>query len=803
MMKTTKSAIFSILSAAAMLAMSPGAMAHKGDLYHQKIILPIPLIHATEHGGDIAEIKRLIASGVNINARNESGWTALHFAAIGGHAEFVKILIAAGVGVNIKDIGLLGIGGDTALDLAEEYGQPEIADILRNADYWREKYPQEQEAKRKRQVEAERKRKEEEAERVRQAEAEKIRQEEEAERVRQAKAEKIRQAVEAERVRQAEAERIRQEEEERIRQEEQLGSLPEDEEEGEIDLIWAAKKGSTVVVKAFINDGADVNAIDKNGNAVLMWASHNGHAEVVKILITAGATVDATNNDGNTALFLAANKGHAEVAKALIAAAANIHAWNRHGNTVLHAAAYFGNAEVAKVLIAAGANIHAQNRDNHPAFIVAENREHYEVMEITMPEEEKERRAELKRQEEIERKERERLAEIERQEQERKERERLAKEQEKLAREQERLAEEQERKLLQPSGSGWEFLYKITDSSKWHKSKTWFNSRMQKAIDEQNKKIEQEQNRRLQEIRREEERKKTESNVEAGIGFLVGGLAGGDNTDAYLDAAADAASTWADRRSEISDWSSGQNVIVSQWRNAAAAELEIYGESHAVRFIVPPNTLNDNVGGKKTFARYVGKLENGCTAFLVRPKLALTNTHCVCEGDDPDCPKPMEPSDIKLSFQGNDLTGENNIVVGVHSYNYNDYNDFRNDYAILRLDKSPNLGGHLELAETFDGTEHIATAGYPGDIADGNVMSALWGCPAKRTRKKTIRFDNKDCHSYGGASGSPYIAVDGPNKHKVVGIHAFGHRVENDNGGGPLVDTFYEQVQDIIRKEGL
>ena len=47
--------------------------------------------------GDTVRVKSLLANGADINAKNESGWTSLMFAALGGQTEVVNVLLANGL----------------------------------------------------------------------------------------------------------------------------------------------------------------------------------------------------------------------------------------------------------------------------------------------------------------------------------------------------------------------------------------------------------------------------------------------------------------------------------------------------------------------------------------------------------------------------------------------------------------------------------------------------------------------------------------------------------------------------------
>ena len=53
--------------------------------------------------GDIKRVRSLISTGVDVNARIMSAWTALHEAAVGGHKDVVELLIAKGAEIDARD----------------------------------------------------------------------------------------------------------------------------------------------------------------------------------------------------------------------------------------------------------------------------------------------------------------------------------------------------------------------------------------------------------------------------------------------------------------------------------------------------------------------------------------------------------------------------------------------------------------------------------------------------------------------------------------------------------------------------
>jgi ankyrin repeat protein len=71
-------------------------------------------------------VKLLIEEGANVNARDYSGQTPLHFAAVYGRMASTELLIENGANVNAKDHN-----GDTPLAIAVKIGHKEVVKFLR------------------------------------------------------------------------------------------------------------------------------------------------------------------------------------------------------------------------------------------------------------------------------------------------------------------------------------------------------------------------------------------------------------------------------------------------------------------------------------------------------------------------------------------------------------------------------------------------------------------------------------------------------------------------------------------------
>ena len=112
--------------------------------------------NATKEGNTEA-VKQAIANGVDVNAKNNDGWTALFIAANRRNKEVVELLISEGADVSVKttvgrftplhevrskeiaellidngaDVNATNDNGDTPLDSAIKNKRNEAADLLR------------------------------------------------------------------------------------------------------------------------------------------------------------------------------------------------------------------------------------------------------------------------------------------------------------------------------------------------------------------------------------------------------------------------------------------------------------------------------------------------------------------------------------------------------------------------------------------------------------------------------------------------------------------------------------------------
>ena len=118
-------------------------------------------------------------------------------------------------------------------------------------------------------------------------------------------------------------------------------------------LCIAADQGKFDAVKVMLRHGANVNAIQQwDGQSALELAAGHGNLGIAKLLINKKAKINVADKEGKTPLFEAASSGHVDTVKLLVSKGANVNARTKANVSVLHAAK---SDEVRTVLLRHGA----------------------------------------------------------------------------------------------------------------------------------------------------------------------------------------------------------------------------------------------------------------------------------------------------------------------------------------------------------------------------------------------------------------------------------------------------------------
>jgi len=146
-------------------------------------------------------------------------------------------------------------------------------------------------------------------------------------------------------------------------------------------LHHATEGNHVAAALALIAAGADVNASDGASidHTPYLRAGARGQIEILRAMLDNGADLASTNGYGGTALIPAAERGHVEAVALLIAAGTRLDHVNRLGWTALLEAIILSDGgpahqEIVRMLLEAGADPRLADRDGTTPLAHAEER---------------------------------------------------------------------------------------------------------------------------------------------------------------------------------------------------------------------------------------------------------------------------------------------------------------------------------------------------------------------------------------------------------------------------------------------
>jgi len=165
-------------------------------------------------------------------------------------------------------------------------------------------------------------------------------------------------------------------------------------------LMAAAGGWSVEALQMVLDAGADLKAINKNGETALMKAStiDNRYSvetrlPMIELLLKKGADVNARDQGGRTALLHSVVQhmseaggviSHPEVVRLLLDHGADVKAKDRDGNTALieTVGVWEGPIEIVRLLLERGVDVDAQNNKGTSALMVAADKGKMDVVQL-------------------------------------------------------------------------------------------------------------------------------------------------------------------------------------------------------------------------------------------------------------------------------------------------------------------------------------------------------------------------------------------------------------------------------------
>ena len=142
------------------------------------------------------------------------------------------------------------------------------------------------------------------------------------------------------------------------------------DEDGDHLLMYAAFYSTANCMELLIQKGSNVNAKNSLDETALMWALHD--LAKTKLLIRHGADVNAKAKSGNTPLLIASvGHGKYEAVKLLLDKGADALAINNRKENALIRAALFGDTATVSLLLNKGIDINDLSKDSTTALLNA------------------------------------------------------------------------------------------------------------------------------------------------------------------------------------------------------------------------------------------------------------------------------------------------------------------------------------------------------------------------------------------------------------------------------------------------
>jgi uncharacterized protein len=155
--------------------------------------------------------------------------------------------------------------------------------------------------------------------------------------------------------------------------------------DGKSAIFYSVSYGNAdgVLAKILLDNGANPNLVDRNGNTPLFDAVDvEASLVTAKALLQAGARANAKNKSGDTPLRISISWGFEKIADLLLQSGADVNGQRNDGWTPLMEAAAGGHLTIVKMLIAKGATVNKKDKSGKTALDAAKEANSHGVESI-------------------------------------------------------------------------------------------------------------------------------------------------------------------------------------------------------------------------------------------------------------------------------------------------------------------------------------------------------------------------------------------------------------------------------------
>ncbi|QRE04876.1 ankyrin repeat domain-containing protein [Flavobacterium psychrophilum] len=155
-----------------------------------------------------------------------------------------------------------------------------------------------------------------------------------------------------------------------------------EDEDNDTLLLYSISDSSSETFNFLLNNGADINLLNDEGEGILHAIVFSGDiVRLKKIMSQYKPNINLQSKDGATPLLLAISLGKFEIAKFLINSKADVNITDNEGISPLHLIAQTQNIDLVNLLLQNGADIFLKTANGNLALALAVNNGNFDIIE--------------------------------------------------------------------------------------------------------------------------------------------------------------------------------------------------------------------------------------------------------------------------------------------------------------------------------------------------------------------------------------------------------------------------------------